>query len=363
MTARADREVEVKDKLSRIRRWLLTYDAGAIRLRGSDWFAWATAGGSSAVLLTAESGVAEIVVTAAVACVLTDEIEAQRLQDEELPAGWVLHVNPWAESEPRERFVNEAAGGRLVLSDRPDAGEQRLPAAAQYERMVLSALEQQRYRELGISAAGAMTEAMSAARPDWSEYRLAGAGAAALWQRGIHPALVLVAGEQRLPRYRHATPSPAPLGRRAMMVFCGRRHGLYANLTRFVTFGEPAPSQREIMAVEAAGLAACTPGQPLSTVYWALDAAYRRQGLPYAIREHHQGGITGYLARELVATPDTELPMESGMAVAFNPSFPGIKMEDTFLLSLHGLENLTLDPAWPALTVEGRTRPLWLEAA
>jgi hypothetical protein len=97
-------------------------------------------------------------------------------------------------------------------------------------------------------------------------------------------------------------------------------------------------------------------------VYFALEQAYRHVNRPDAIREHHQGGITGYLAREIVASPLTAAELDTGMAFAFNPSFSGIKIEDTFLLKPDGLENLTCDPAWPATNVQGRMRPLWLEA-
>jgi hypothetical protein len=51
------------------------------------------------------------------------------------------------------------------------------------------------------------------------------------------------------------------------------------------------------------------------------------------------------------------------MAFAFNPSFAGMKVEDTFLLGASGLENLTLDGNWPATTIQGRARPVWLEVA
>jgi hypothetical protein len=51
------------------------------------------------------------------------------------------------------------------------------------------------------------------------------------------------------------------------------------------------------------------------------------------------------------------------MAFAFNPSFAGMKVEDTFLLGANGLENLTSDPDWPATTIQGRARPIWLEVA
>jgi hypothetical protein len=71
-----------------------------------DWFAWATAGGSNTVLLAAETGVAEVLVTDEAAWILTDEIEAQRLKDEEVPAdaGYQWHISPVG-TEPRSRSL------------------------------------------------------------------------------------------------------------------------------------------------------------------------------------------------------------------------------------------------------------------
>jgi Xaa-Pro aminopeptidase len=357
----AGRAVELVDKLALLRRWLEQARAGAVRLRGIDWFAWATAGGSNAVLLTSEMGVAEVLVTPHQATILTDVIEAQRLKDEQVPAGFSFHVDAWAEPSQREQFVLDAAGGAPILSDRPAAHEHALPMTARNMRMVLSPPEQSRLRETGMLAAAAMTQALRAARPEWTEYQLAAAGAGALCERGLEPALVLAAGAERLARYRHPVPSCAPLGAQAMLVFCARRHGLYANLTRCVAFGAAPQGQAELMGIEATGLAACVEGNSLAAVYHALAQAYRHAGLAHAIAEHHQGGVTGYQAREMVATANTALELRAGMALAFNPSVAGNKIEDTFLLTRHGLENLTLDQEWPAAEVAGRLRPLWLE--
>jgi Xaa-Pro aminopeptidase len=361
MTAPAGhRALEVAAKLALARRWL--GGAGALRLRGGDWFAWITAGGAGAAPAAA-AGIAEVLVTAGDACILTDEIEADRLREEEVPPGFSFHVTPWDDTDWREQFVADAAAGAPVASDRPVGAEVPLAPAAAQQRLVLSAAEQQRYRRLGLDAAQAISEALRAARPDWTECQLAGEGARALWRRGIEPALVLAAGAARLPRWRQPPPSMASLGERAMLAFGARRHGLYANLTRFVTFGAAPLAQAELMTLEATALAACVPGNSLAAVYHALQHAYRHAGHADAIREHHQGGVTGYRAREVLATASCALALEAGMAVAFNPSLAGIRLEDTFLIGQHGLDNITLDPGWPAATVQGRSRPLWLEAA
>jgi Xaa-Pro aminopeptidase len=355
---------EVSAKLELIRNALSETEAQGLRLRGTDWFAWATAGSSNTVLLTAETGIAEVLVTAHDAWVLTDEIEAQRLKDEELSANFKLYVNPWADAAARETFVKDVTNGGKVLSDRPIPHvEKRLPLSLLYHKKLIMSSELERYRQVGRKASEAMTEVLNAARPTWTEYQLAGAGAEALWARGLHPALTLVAGERRLPLYRHATPTQDAIGRRAMLVFCARGYGLYANLTRFVSFGtipdEEAELHRHVREIEAQALNLCQPGISLEAVYRTLAQAYEQHGFPHAIREHHQGGTTGYLAREIVANPTTTELLAANTAVAWNPSLAGAKIEDTFFILGDGtLENLTFDASFPSVEVKGRLRPV-----
>jgi len=355
------RGAEASAKLALLREALAQSGAGAIRLRGEDWFAWATGGAELLAPNGSESGAAELLVTADEACVLTDEVEAERLRQEEVPPGFTFHIAPWTEPELHQTYTLGAARGGAVLSDRPHNGDQPLPASLKLRRMVLGAEEQERYRVLGRAAAEAIAEALRAARPDWTEYQLAGEGARALLRRGIQPALVLAAGERRSAQWRRPTPTHEPLGGRATLACCARRHGLVARLSRSASFGPAPAAQDELLRLESTGLDAVRPGQSLAAVYHAFDAAYRHANRPDAIRERRQGGIAGYQACELAASPSTATGLEAGMAFAFNPGFEGIGIEDTFLLGGAGLENLTLDPQWPAANIGGRVRPLWLE--
>ncbi|MEH2298885.1 MAG: M24 family metallopeptidase [Nostoc sp.] len=355
---------EVSKKLELIRQTLGETEVQGVRLRGTNWFAWATGGASSTVLLTAETGVAEVLVTTEDAWILTDEIEAQRLIDEELPANYKLYINPWADAAARESFVRDATGGGKVISDRPVSNlEKPLPLSLQLHKRVMMSSELERYHQIGQKASVAMTEVLKAAKPTWTEYQLAGAGAEALWAKGLHPALTLVAGERRLPLYRHATATGEQIGRQAMLVFCARGYGLYANLTRFVCFGALSDERAELHSyvreIEAVVLNLCQPGTTLDAVYHALTQAYEKYGFPNAILEHHQGGTTGYLAREIVANSTTTDTLTEGIAVAWNPSLRGAKVEDTFAIRKDGkLENLTFDPNFPSVEVEGRLRPV-----
>ncbi|OKH37326.1 peptidase M24 [[Phormidium ambiguum] IAM M-71] len=358
---------EVAQKLNLIRNALSETEAQGIRLKGTDWFSWATAGASHTVLLTAEIGVAEVLVTQENAWILTNEIEAQRFKDEEIPGNFQFYIYPWADVSQCENFIKEVTNGGKVLSDRPIPHvEKRLPPSLQQHKRVMMPSELERYRQVGRKASEAMTEVLKAANSNWTEYQLAGAGAEALWARGLHPALTLVAGERRLPLYRHATPTGENIGRQAMLVFCARGYGLFANLTRFVVFGglkdEDANLHRHVREIEAEALNFCQPGTSLNAVYDVLASAYEKHGFPNAIREHHQGGTTGYLSREVIANPTTTDILEANMAMAWNPSLPGAKIEDTFVILKDGrLENLTFDPNWPSIEVAGRLRAVPLE--
>ena len=379
-------ELEVAHKLAQMRGWLEQERAGAIRLRGVDWFAWATAGASNSHCHTAECGWAEVLVTRDAAYILTDEAEAPRMREEEVRGPWTWQVSPWMQPqlyELREHFVQHAAGGAAVLSDRPGLHERSLPVVLREERLVLLESEQLRYRQVGQLAASAAADALRLARPDWSEQELAAACVRALWLRGLQAVHVLASGAERQRRYHRAPPAHAMLGTQAVLALCARRFGLCASLSRQRRFA-PAPQHGQhgvgggngrgaanamddadaaMLALEAVALDACETGHALSMVYHALDSAYAYAGQPDTVRTRRQGGIHGYLAPEVAAGAHTEILLKRGMALAFHPSLPGSTVEDTFLLDGGHLHNLTHDPSWPSAMVQGRSRPLTLALA
>jgi Xaa-Pro aminopeptidase len=139
-----------------------------------------------------------------------------------------------------------------------------------------------------------------------------------------------------------------------MLVACARRHGLIANLTRFVSFGALTPPEYDrLLAVEAAFLDATVPGARVGDVFAAGVAAYGDDEWTL----HHQGGPTGYESRDYLATHDSDALVVENQAFAWNPSVPSLKVEDTVLATSSGLEVLTVDARWPTTTVNGRERP------
>jgi len=274
--------------------------------------------------------------------------EVERLITEELPGDVEVRPVPWF-TPP------SSAGSPGVLAESAVVAELRAARAR------LLPGERARYADLGRIAATALTEALSAATPRESENSLASRVGALLLSRGVDVLVLLVAGQERL-GLRHPVPGSGPLGRRAMVVVCARRHGLIANVTRWVAFEEPDPAvaeaTRAVLEVEADTFAACRPGRTLAGVLLDVQEAYPAHG--FAADEwtkHHQGGPTGYVGRDPRATPDAVDLVVDGGAFAWNPTAPGVKVEDTVVLTGGRVEVLTLDPAWPTVSVRGLERP------
>jgi len=305
-------------------------------------FAWLTGGGDNTVEVG--EGIAWLEIDGESMQVHTSRIEALRLAEEEVH-GIEIQSHPWCVTPSRQR---------------PNDLEHDLTRL----RLVLSPGEEERFRTLGADAAAALGEVMRSAEPAWTEQKLAAATAEAMIGEGIQPLVLLVAGEERIFKYRHPLPKDRPLGKLCMTVVCGRRSGLVINLTRLRSWDHPEARRRyeKVLRVEAAALDASRPGISLDDVLKAIKDAYVEIGHADAFNAHHQGGIAGYRSREIVAVPKEKTRLEAGMALAWNPSLEGAKVEDTFLLTARGLENLTVDPNWPMITVNGRKRPALLTA-
>ncbi|HST66765.1 MAG TPA: M24 family metallopeptidase [Mycobacteriales bacterium] len=338
------------------------HDLDALVLRRPSSVAWAAEGARTHIDVSGEVGVAWLVVTRDGTRVVTSRIEADRLAAEELtdPA-YEWTVLDWVRDA-----ADEIPAGNRVGVDGPMPGRRDVTAELEVARRSLLPEEVALYRTLGRDAAEALTATAAACGPGDSEWQWAARAAAEVTARGADPLVLLVAGAERLPRHRHPLPTGAPAGDLVMVVVCARRHGLFANLTRFVAARPLTPeqvdAQQRMLAVEAAFLDATRPGTPVRDALAAGIGAYGEHGFdPDEWRKHHQGGPTGYLSRDHLATPASAEPIEEAQAFAWNPSVPGLKVEDTVLATATGVEVLTRDPAWPAQEVGGRPRPLVLE--
>lgn len=327
-----DRPAEVRRRLDALRAVVEARGAPAVLLSARRNFAWLTAGGESHIVLSSETGVASLLVTAGEAVAITQNIEAARIAEEELEGLGIETVAvPWWEPGAIAAEAGRRAGGAPLDDAAVEADLVPL-------RSVLAPIDRERLAELGRVGREAVEGALAALEPGATEDDLAAELVGRLV--GIRSPVVLVASDDRIARYRHPLPKPVAIRRRAMLVLVGERWGLHVALTRFRELeATPADLQRRIAAVrevERSVHEATLPGVTLGDVFAAAQAAYAEAGFPDEWRDHHQGGTIAYQGRETIATPGDATVVRPGMAFAWNPSIAGAKVEDTFILGEDG---------------------------
>lgn len=350
---------ELSTKHTRLAAILEARGADGLVLRSPGALSWFLGGARTHVSL-AGAPVAELLVHRAGAHLLVFANESERLLAEELPPGLETIQVPWAE-QLGSYTARTAADLGLATVLEEDEVALELRAA----RAPLLPAEQERYRRLCADTARALSEVLFEAGPRDTERGIAARLAARLMLDGSDPLVVLVAGADRL-GFRHPLPTANPVGNMFMAVLCARREGLIANVTRWVSFTPRSAGQlraeASILEVEAEILEATRPGASLASVLPVIQGAYPRHG--FAADEwtrHHQGGPGGYVGRDPRLVPGVLDTIVAGQAFAWNPSAPGVKVEDTMLLTETGFEVLSVDSRWPTLTVAGRQRPAILE--
>lgn len=307
--------------------------AGAVVLRTFADVAWYTGGFDVRIDRSAPSGSSIVVVSGAGEWVVTDVIEAPRLRDEE-PALADLDIveHPWAAAG--DELVSELAAGAEVI-EADDLGIDDL-------RMVLDAEAIDRYRHLGHDLRSVFDQVAASVVPEDTELEVAARIAAGAWALDVHVPVLLVAGADRIPRYRHPLPTPAAVGARVMFVACFERGGLFASSTRYVHLEPPDDELAHRLAATDEILdrlreEATVAGRTVGDAFADCRRFYADAGYPDEWQLHHQGGVAGYRSREVIATPDDPTEIRTGMAFAWNPSITGAKSEETFVLLEAGL--------------------------
>jgi len=316
---------------------------GALLLNHPANFAWYTGGADNRVDRGVPAGVASVLITVDNVFIVTDNIEAPRMREEQTPGMEVIE-HPWHEDP--DSLLRELAGGTGLGMDGPSGHGQDLSEEIAPLRYVLDREAVGAYRRLGEDTVLAMSEVASSLSPDTDEIGVAADLSAAFLERGMYTPVLLAASRERLVRYRHPIPHGGPLGRQAMLVACAERGGLFANLTQMVYFDDPDPEtvRRQEACEEILRCMredASREGRTLAQAFDDCRRFYAEAGFPEGWKHHHQGGMTGYASREIIANPSTQQEIREGQAFAWNPSLEGAKAEDTFILGPNGPELLT----------------------
>jgi Xaa-Pro dipeptidase len=322
----------------------------ALLLRRPANFAWYTGGADNRVDHASPFGVADVLLTLEAELIFTNNIEAPRMREEQTPDLEVVE-HPWYGDEAVA--IREVVGDASLGTDFPLEGAMDVSGEVPPLRYVLDPVILERYRRVGTDGAAAVMEVAESLEPGMSEHEAAANLAAACRRRGLFSPVLLAAADDRIGRYRHPIPQGGFAERRVMLVVSAERGGLYANVTRIVDFEEPGAELKRRQEASETILGrmreeATRLGRTLADAFQDCQRFYAEAGFPGEWKLHHQGGMTGYASREVIATPATQQEIQVGQAFAWNPSITGAKAEETFILTESGPDVIT-----PATSTNG----------
>jgi antitoxin VapB len=358
-TSEVDRKVERVAALAR--------DGGfsGVVLAAQHNFGWLTAGRTNRVDATRETGSGSLLVTAdGRRFALASTIESPRMRHEAVSElGFEVIEFPWTDERADAalpfRVAARLAGGDRLATDIVTPAAQNVEGRLSRLRSRLVPEEIPRYRELGENLGASLGLLMRSLHPGSTELEVARTVTSALLGIGAYPNVLLVAGDQRLAKYRHPVPTKATWKHRLMVACCAEREGQIVAASRLVAVGriDDDFKKRTLATARVFGalLDATVPGATGAQLFAAAAKAYADQGYPEEELLHHQGGVIACRSREWVAHPASDMVVEPPQAFAWNPTVTGTKVEETAVLDEDGrLEIVTTSPDWPSVEIDVR---------
>ncbi len=190
---------ELAVKLERVKTFLSDHELDGAVLGRGDNFAWLGCGADNMVDTTGETGVASFLVLHDAVTLVTNNIEAERLQAEELEGLGIRNVEvfPWHEPGERTAILQRLGAGASLAADDGTPGLPPLPAGFNRLRYSLTEPEVERYRAVGADCRDAMEAATRGVERGMTEADVAANLAAECRRRGVLPGVVLVAADDR----------------------------------------------------------------------------------------------------------------------------------------------------------------------
>jgi Xaa-Pro aminopeptidase len=344
-------------KVSKIRQLLKDKKLDAIFLSAQSSFAWLSDGGRGHVAMASESSVGSFFITQKEVYLITNNIEAQRLKEEELPnLDYQVKEHFWYDNNQKDNIISELCSDKRIGSDTPMDGAVDVAQDVAELRYILTDAEVLHYKELGKDCGEAIGKVCKSMKPGLSEFEMAGIMASELYSRSITPIVLLIAVDDRIERYRHPLPTDKRVEKYGMIVICGRKYGLIASATRLFHFGKMSDELRRkhnaVVEVDTVFIAESKPDAVIGDIFAAGQKMYADKGFTGEWQFHHQGGPAGYAARDYVGTPGNASKVLKPQALAWNPSIKGTKSEDTIITTDDKPEIITSTPDWPMISVQ-----------
>lgn len=352
------RFAEIEGKVDALRQVMQDQNLKGFYVSKQEHFAWITAGGDNIVTRFVEDGICAIFITLDARYFICNNIETQRMIDEEYldQLGFEERSMWWFENRTME-FINDLIGSDGAFAadislDRAIDGN----AVLKKLEMVLTENEIGRYVHLGDVFSNTIESFMQTISPGDTEMEIAGRLGAKMWENGIDPVLFLIAADERIYKYRHPIPTENKL-EKLLMISCNARYkGLVTKITRMLHVG-PIPAEfqeqyQQTINIENAMAAATKPGVDDLVPFNIAKEMYAEYGYPEMWKVHHQGGPQSYTNGFYLITSTTHNVIQLHQCYGYNPSITGTKTEDGFVVTEDGPLFITYPVVFPELKSE-----------
>jgi Xaa-Pro aminopeptidase len=347
---------EIKEKERRVREFLRLKNLKALLFKRQANFSWMTGGGLNLVGIATEMGATSLLITENSKFVISNNIEAPRMIEEEglEKQGFIIKTFPWFEDQ-EALTMKELTGDGPVGCDVPFPNTLMLTEEIAKLRYSLTPEEQTRYRWLGERVSIALEKTLMKTKKGEKESAVVGRLCKELWKDRIDPITLMSAADDRISQFRHPIPTEKKIEKYLMVSVNARKWGLIVSLTRFVHFGKLPKELKEKyeanVFIDCTLMAHTCPGIPVREVFQKGVDAYQGKGYPEEWKFHHQGGSIGYTGRDYRVNFKTPDIIQENQAFTWNPSITGTKSEDTILATLKGPEMITHPILYPTLSL------------
>lgn len=320
-------------------------------------FSWLTGGRRNHIVLNTPEGVCQLLVLKDDIILIVNQMEEKRIIEEEMAYfdhSYQVVTMDWYEDDTP--YIQALTKDKRIGADTQLDGFEWIESDLSHVRSILSTSQINQYEILCRETAVIVETVCKEIVPGQTEHEIASLVAQKAMVQGMTIEVLLVATDDRIHQYRHPIPTEKALQKHALVVLCAERHGLVANVTRSVYFGELPKELEEnkerLARIDTVMNAATRPGKSLGDVLKTGIAQYEKEGFPDSWKKLHQGGKTGFVSREIIAVPSSDEEVQLHQVFTWNPSLPGLKSEDTMVVEKEGNRFLTDTGQWVYIEIE-----------
>lgn len=348
------RKNEIETKWERLKNLLKEKNLDGVIISRVANFSWFTGGGNNFVAINTENGASSLLVTNKKLYLLSNNIEANRIKQEELAELKIDDiVCTWHQDNKLVEMAKKIAGEKIGI-DRQEENLEYVDISTLH--LPLLDVEIERYKSLGEKVSKIVSDVCYEITPGITENQVAGKLSEYFWSQGLIPVVLLIAADERISNFRHPIATNKKIDNYVMVVVCVYEKGLIVSMTRLVSFGkinkEIQKKHSAVCEIDATFILATIPGKRVGDVFKSGIEAYRKTGFHDEWEKHHQGGPCGYKTRYYRATQLSSEIIKPGYAFAWNPSITGTKSEDTIVVTEEKPLIITENKKWPGINID-----------